>query len=486
MSGKSYVTIEGFTVARANDKNIRVQTSNNITIKNNTVIQAYGYGIQFDNADASSISGNKVYGNRNHGIGLTAGSTGNVVELNESYDNTDGLPRDPGTLFANGLYLTGSQNNGSSGNEIRGNNFHHNKDTGGHIQGYSSNNIFLQNRSWSNGQHGFDHTSDSTGTIHVGDIAYGNAQDGFQIETRATGTKIYNSISVNNGTGHYNLEVRPDSISGFASDYNIWWRTDNLARIKWNGTTYNTVCNTEPPNDTFCEVSSGNDTHGTQADPKFFGPAWGDFFLLDATSPAVDSADSSVAQWPQTDAYGQAREDDPKPDTGFGPFPYAERGAVEFLANPTNLTTNGSFETDTSGWGPYGGSTIQRVSGGQSGSWGLEMQGTATLTTFGTNDSPNWVSSTPAAGRRYRFAAWVRSATNVGNAKLRVREYLNGQQQGTTTYSNEVVLSPTWQGLSVEYVAVAAGSTLDFQVLDYPQALSEVFQVDNIQIWLLP
>jgi hypothetical protein len=41
--------------------------------------------------------------------------------------------------------------------------------------------------------------------------------------------------------------------------------------------------------------------------------------------------------------------------------------------------------------------------------------------------------------------------------------------------------------LTVDLIAQAAGSTLDFQVLDYaPVTTGEVFQVDNIVIGIVP
>src|SRR5439155_529408 len=48
-------------------------------------------------------------------------------------------------------------------------------------------------------------------------------------------------------------------------------------------------------------------------------------------SPAIDDAISSVAQWPELDADGKARADDPgTPNTGSGPVLFADRGAYEF------------------------------------------------------------------------------------------------------------------------------------------------------------
>src|SRR6185295_11002268 len=55
-------------------------------------------------------------------------------------------------------------------------------------------------------------------------------------------------------------------------------------------------------------------------------------------------------------------------------------------------------------------------------------------------------------------------------------------QQGVTTESPLVTLTTQWQVVTVDYVAVTSGSTLDFQVLDAPVVPGEVFLADNISI----
>ena len=146
------------------------------------------------------------------------------------------------------------------------------------------------------------------------------------------------------------------------------------------------------------------------------------------------------------------------------------------------LVDNPSFVTDAEGWSGYGGATIRRIVDCEGGTLILDVNGPASLTKFGINDTPNWVASTPAVGTRYRFSAWVKSDTNVGSAQLRVREYKDGLKIGATTLSAGVELSPTWQLVTIQHVAQAAGSTLDFQVLNDPVARGEVFQVDEIAI----
>jgi hypothetical protein len=157
------------------------------------------------------------------------------------------------------------------------------------------------------------------------------------------------------------------------------------------------------------------------------------------------------------------------------------------VASPwPNLIANPSFETSTSGWGPNAALSLAQAPGGRGGGACLEVRGPATTATFGANDSPNAITEVPAAGARYRFSAWVRSDSSRGQGKLRVREYLGGVLQGATVYSSAVTLSPDWQLVTVDHVALQSGSTIDFQVVDAPVAASESFQIDDVAAVALP
>ena len=106
---------------------------------------------------------------------------------------------------------------------------------------------------------------------------------------------------------------------------------------------------------------------------------------------------------------------------------------------------------------------------------------------FGINDSPNGITNTGPAGTRYHFEAWVRSAAHTGRAKLRVREYLNGVQQGPTQLTPPGSRSRrTWQKITFDYTALAAGSTIDFNIMNDPIVPGEIFQVDDVVIQASP
>jgi hypothetical protein len=158
--------------------------------------------------------------------------------------------------------------------------------------------------------------------------------------------------------------------------------------------------------------------------------------------------------------------------TGSGP-------GMNFVGNP-------SFESNGSGWNAYTGGVLQRVAGGYDGSWSMQVTGSSSLTAFGLNDSPNWVTTSTAAGARYRFTAWVRSASSRGVVKLQVREYQGGVKIGGNTTSAPVTLSPLWQMVTVDHLVQLAGTSLDFQVFDTPVVPGEVFLADNVSIHIVP
>jgi PKD repeat protein len=151
----------------------------------------------------------------------------------------------------------------------------------------------------------------------------------------------------------------------------------------------------------------------------------------------------------------------------------------------SNLAVNGSFETDSSGWAPVDGATLQRAAGGFDGSHALLVSGPPDTTSFGVTDSLDFVQSTLAAGTRYQFTAWVRSPSSHGAVRLRVRETYNEETQ-PPALSAPVTLSPSWAFVTLEYDALYAGSSLDLQILDQPAAAAETLLVDAVTITIIP
>ena len=160
-----------------------------------------------------------------------------------------------------------------------------------------------------------------------------------------------------------------------------------------------------------------------------------------------------------------------------------------------NLCGNGSFESDSGGWGGYGASTLRRMPGGFDGGSALELKsGVAGLGGFGLNDAPDWVHATGPAGQAYRYSAWVRSASATGACKVQIAEYAGGRWRthivappgsGKTLLGLEIVRRLDRQLLTLDYTTLGSQTTLDFQVVDTPVAPGETFLADDVAIHLL-
>jgi parallel beta-helix repeat protein len=284
-----------------------------LVVSHNKVSFANSYGIQSVNGQRIRIEGNTVSDCSFHGIGLTAGASGCVVKDNESFRSIY-----PPNRQANGIYVYGS-----TGNTICGNRLHDNQDTGLQFSGAANDNVAFNNRSWANGDHGYDHLA-STGVTHVNDVAYGNVMDGFSFEGNSSGGQLHNSIAVDNGLtrNEFDLWVDASSFVGFGSDYNLFWNSTTQAPVKIDATSYATLG---------AYQGLGQDAHSKQGDPRFVNGAAADFRLLGG-SPAIDAGTSSVPNWPAMDAAGGARMDDLlTANTGAGPVAFGDMGVFEFV-----------------------------------------------------------------------------------------------------------------------------------------------------------
>lgn len=311
---KSFIKVIGFEITRADDRGIYLQNGcADIEILNNKVSRSNSYGIQTVNGQRMVIRGNTSSDNGFHGIGLTAGAANCVVTDNESFRNAH-----PTTRVANGIYLYGAPNNTLTGNRL-----HDNQDTGLHFAGGSNNCVSVHNRSWKNGDHGYDHLATS-GVRHVNDVAWSNYLDGFSFEGNSPGSSVHNCIGVDNGvtnsTGR-NLWVDAASSVGFTADHNVWWNSTINAIVKWIDVSHTNIAN--------YQAASGQDAHSKQGNPLFVNAGAGDFHLNPGSS-AIDMAHSGIANWPALDVSGAPRLDDLKvANTGEGSVLFADAGVFE-------------------------------------------------------------------------------------------------------------------------------------------------------------
>ena len=350
MSGKSYIVVDGFTIAGTADYGIYSFGSNNITITNNLVSDAgrpesglTRAGIYLNGTTNSTISLNRSDHNSSHGILLTNGSDNNLVSNNITFANAQEYTRD-----ASGIRL-----DGSDGNTILHNLSYANEDSGVTSYTGSSGNFYIGNLTYGNGDHGFDFNAAPGNTV-IGNTVQGNVTAGINFEGSTTpgsgGATVANNVLVDNGllqqvgggtpTGMPgNLRFDAVSASGDSFDFNLFYLTGSGTQIQWNGTNY-------PMLAAFQAAGTGQETNGLQANPFLTAPApiaqrpasapfnvavnVGDYHLM-AGSPAIDSANSDAPYEPTVDREGNARVDDPATaNTGVGARTYDDRGAYEF------------------------------------------------------------------------------------------------------------------------------------------------------------
>jgi PKD repeat protein len=157
---------------------------------------------------------------------------------------------------------------------------------------------------------------------------------------------------------------------------------------------------------------------------------------------------------------------------------------VTVAAAAGNLVGNSSFESGLSGWNTAGsgaGVTLTQASGGHSGAFGALLTNTSsTRTTCLLNDNPSWVATTHAGV--YTASLWVKAAASGASLSLRLSEVNGATQVGSNTAS--IVLSTSWQQITVTYKVQSPGSTLDYNAFVTNAASGTCFYADDASIML--
>src|SRR5206468_3273066 len=83
-------------------------------------------------------------------------------------------------------------------------------------------------------------------------------------------------------------------------DYDLAYLSTPDVLLIWNSVNYTSLA--------AFKSATGQETHGSQADPKWASPVGGDFHLT-AGSPGIDSANSGASGQPSADAEGNPRLD---------------------------------------------------------------------------------------------------------------------------------------------------------------------------------
>jgi len=333
VSGRQYVTINGFSVTRTSSYGIYVSGSSNVVVAGNTVTYAgqpvsgqIAAGILLSNTSASTVTGNNTNHNSDTGIYLKSGTTTTTVSYNESSFNANQYQRN-----ANGINVIGPDN------IIIGNRLHDNEDSGLQFYTGGNDNLATLNVSYNNGDHGIDDLNVTGGRL-IGNTIYRNCTTGINVEGTSGNYLVENNISVDNAV----FVVNPTPITGYtnackrrAGNIGIWDSAPSSTTVNANlvyltvpGTLY--VFGSPYSSLAAMQAATGQEQLGRQADPLFASMAGFDLRLTEG-SPAIDSADSGAPAEPATDVTGATRVDDTTvADTGIGPRTYDDRGAYEF------------------------------------------------------------------------------------------------------------------------------------------------------------
>ncbi len=316
VSGRSWIVIDGLAVTRG----AFVGTSRGVTLSHNRIVNldslTIANGLYVTQCEELSILSNTISGWSTNAI-VFRDVSHSVLEGNEvSHNLNDGLE-----MFS----LAGSR-----ANVIRYNQFFGNGGTALDAS-YDFDNVAIQNVMYAN-KHGIQHVH-SSNFVHVGDVVWGNTDDGIWLKNSATGIVFENCIIADNGAGRstaYNILM--DSTSAFpVSNDNVFSYAKTGRFVKAGIGFYPTLA-------AWTSVTGG-DTRSVAKDPAFVDASHGDFHLR-AGSPAIDCANTGVADWPAMDSEHRAPLDDPAtPNTGLGPVSYADRGAFEYV--PATLAVDG-------------------------------------------------------------------------------------------------------------------------------------------------
>ena len=348
LSGRSYITVQGFKISGTTSNGFQLLTSSNITLTGNTVSGAGNNGIyvrESSNVAVGQIdgSGNSVAGSVGHGIyvtsctnvtvdnntvttsgqptsGLTkkgiyvSGSTGVTVRKNTIANNSNsGISIARSTIWAlvknntthdnatAGIEVNGT---GTTQNVVDGNITYHNEDSGIQIYSGTNDNLVVNNLTYNNGDHGIDNYNASNMQI-IGNSVYGNVTAGINLEgdtsTASSGAKVVNNISVENGINSPrtkgNIRIDNASLPGSSVDYDLVFLSVPGTMFQWGSSFPQSLAESQQSNPTL-------EVHGIQADPLWNmqpargssnPPGQGANFHLRSASTAIDTANSAVS-----------------------------------------------------------------------------------------------------------------------------------------------------------------------------------------------
>src|SRR6266568_6777395 len=151
-NSSSGVTVSGNTISNTSNYGLHVDTSSNVTVSGNDVsfagqraVDLIKYGIKLTDTTNSLVSGNVSHDNSNDGTFLDATTTGVRVTGNEAFGNARGYARAAPAIDVRGY-----------NNTVDRNRSHDNEDSGFQFYTGSHDNLVVDNLAYGNGDHGID------------------------------------------------------------------------------------------------------------------------------------------------------------------------------------------------------------------------------------------------------------------------------------------------------------------------------------------
>lgn len=187
----SNVTVSGNTVSGVDGVGIYVNTLSNITVSGNTVSDTTSYGIYNRSSSNVTISGNHVSGTQNHAIYVSPSSSNVTVNDNQ----------------VSGITGYGFWANSSSGVTVSGNTISDTTSYGLHVD--SSTNVTVSGNDVSGaGERAVDlikygiKLTDTTASLVSGNVSHDNSNDGIFLDATTNGVRVTGNQAFGNARGY--------------------------------------------------------------------------------------------------------------------------------------------------------------------------------------------------------------------------------------------------------------------------------------------
>jgi PKD repeat protein len=357
LRGVSDYAISGFAVAQTSLAGVYLDSTTGVSVSNVAVSQSGTHGVTVDNStqpsldhitatnNASigvrlfqdtngSLTSSSTHDNGFHGVSVQGGQ-GNTVSDVTSYRNVK-----PGTRVADGIDVSSA----AVGTVVQRCTSYDNDDSGMEAFTGATGTVFRRNVVYDNGDHGIDN-SDGPNSVVVSNTVVGNATAGINFEGGSSGALVRDNITRDNAVASTRTvgEIRVDasSTNGTSLDRDLVFKSTSGVIMVWAGTNYSTLAAARAP--------TGQEAHGIGADPLFADVGARDLRLT-GDSPAIDAAYTTFPAWAAADRNGGSPIDDPAvADTGNGPDPSADLGALEYggpVARATAMPLSASVPLD--------------------------------------------------------------------------------------------------------------------------------------------